>query len=167
MAKSIFPLVFLFLFPAYIFAGIRNKPRNIIYVEVMGKGGYGSLNYERLIFGNKLLGAGLGAGIGTYNIFDYEGNFNPDLIIPLSGSVYFFSPHRIEVGAGNTFSSIVHTGHPGPGTERVNSMSAGLFFGYRYQRQVNGIIIRAGYSPVIEFYSRIVHRAGVSFGYAF
>jgi hypothetical protein len=164
-AKTIFLLLLLVNFNC--FAGSRNIAGNLVYAELLGKGGYGSINYERLVLHNDLYSAGLRIGVGTYNIRDFEGSFNPDLIIPVSLHLCFFRPHSFETGIGNTFSSIVHVDQSGWHPVRYNRMSVSSFLGYRYNKTEGGVLFRAGYMPVLEFYRRFVHWGGISFGYSF
>ncbi len=159
-------LTLVFLFPA---AWSSELPAavNSVYVQILGKAGYGSINYERqlLLRGNTRFG--LHGGLGTYNVYDFTGSFNPDLIIPVSVNALYGSPHSIEIGAGQTISSIVQANPAGWQPERVNRLSAVFVFGYRFQRPEGGFIFRIGYNPVFEFYRRFVHWGGLSFGYAF
>jgi hypothetical protein len=160
-------LICLMIFSFSLVTGNLNNARNIIYTEAFGTAGYGSVNFERLIGTKGNMRIGFRGGLGTYNIYDFTGKFNPDLIFPLSLNMYLFEPHCVELGVGNTLSSIVQLRDAGWQPERQKRLSANFILGYRYYRNEGGLIIRIGYTPIIEFYRRLVHWGGISVGYAF
>ncbi len=149
--------------------GIPETPvaNNSLNIEVLGKAGYGSVNYERQFHTRGDIRFYLRAGLGTYNIYDFTGVFNPDIILPISLLVTYGIPHGIEAGTGNIFSSIVQTDTETWGPQRFNRSSAAFSFGYRYQKQEGGFVFRIGYKPVFEFFRSFVHWGGLSFGYTF
>ncbi len=161
------PVIFFCFFTINCFADNLSVSRNLVYAEILGRGGYGSLNYERLILRQEFMSMGLSLGAGTYNVYDFEGRFNPDLILPFSLNFYFFEPHSIEVGIGSALSSIIQVDQANWQPERINRMSMNFALGYRYRKSEGGLVFGAGYKPVIEFYRRFVHWGGISFGYAF
>lgn len=163
-------ILLFFAIPAFTIPAGTLEPAeagNAIYMEVLGKGGYGSVNYERMFAACYGLRPGIRIGLGSYNIRDFKGALNPDLIIPVSLNIRYGTTHSLEFGAGQTFSSIVQADPDGWQPKRVSRLSAGFMLGYRYQKVSGGFVLRAGYTPVWEFYRRFVHWGGVSFGYAF
>ncbi|HEY1054513.1 MAG TPA: hypothetical protein VGE24_05240, partial [Emticicia sp.] len=76
-AKLIFfvvcPLCFLY---ETALAQVLPKPLalNSVYIEALGMGGYGSVNYERLLYQKKKLHIGGRIGVGTYRLRDFETN---------------------------------------------------------------------------------------------
>lgn len=140
--------------------------KNTVYIEFGGIGGYGSINYERQFASKsffKLFGR---IGLSTYNLKDYENNFNPDLIIPMSLNACFGNEHNFEFGAGPTFSRIVKVQD-----ELGLGLDINFNLGYRYQKVAGGLLFRCGYTPIIEIsnYGNMTfrHWAGISIGYAF
>jgi len=84
-------IVFLIVIQGKSFSQVveQKSIRNLIYLEAFGAGGYGSLNYERIIFQtrNKLppnLKIGVRLGISTFHLKDFNNKFNPDVIIPVA-----------------------------------------------------------------------------------
>lgn len=164
-------LGFLLLFQGNVYSAIDTTfgraAGHAIYLEAGGAAGYGSINYEKSILHHRDLTLHIRMGVGTFRIVDYTRDFNPDLLIPLSLHFLFGRDHHLEVGAGNTFSSIVHAENETFAPERDFGFHAHFFLGYRYQKKEGGILLRGGYTPLIESYRNFRHWAGISVGYAF
>lgn len=141
--------------------------RNSLYFEIMGVGGFISLNYERIILKKKKFKIGIRTGLGTYNISDYTNKFNPDIIIPLSLNGFYGNKHKIEFGIGQTISNIVHANNSKFIPERITEIHANFTIGYRYRKKQGHFIFRCNYTPIIEFYKYLKHSAGISIGYVF
>ena len=141
--------------------------RNLIYLEAAGAGGYGSVNYEKVLFGKKNLMFALRLGLGSYHIMDYTNKFNPDILIPLFVNAYYGKNHKIELGAGQIVANIAHVGYTDDKPTRTTNFHTGLSIGYRYQKNTGGIFSRYAYTPIIEFNKTFRHWVGVSFGYSF
>lgn len=152
-----------------VFAQLPIKPLalNAVYIEALGMGGYGSVNYERLLFYQKKMHLGLRLGIGTYRLRDFEMNFNPDLTVPFSIHAYYGKTHHIEIGAGQTFTSIVRASALDFAVERKSSLSSNFLLGYRYQKSSGGLLFRLNYSPIVSSNEAFKHWYGLSVGYAF
>ena len=141
--------------------------KNQLYLEGGGGGGYGSLNYERLLFNSKRnLKLGIRSGIGTYRIKDFKNKFNPDIIIPVSVNVYYGRIHHAELDFGQTLSSMVYANNTDLKIERRNSLNANFGAGYRYQKNERGIFLRMAYTPFLEQWIYFRHWWGISIGYS-
>jgi hypothetical protein len=141
--------------------------RNSVFIEVAGVGGYGSINYERVIYCKNYLMSTIRFGISTYHIVDYINKFNPDIIIPFTLNGIYGHSHKIELGVGETYSNIVHVDLTNFEPKRVSKFSTIFSIGYRYQKNTGGIVFRCAYTPIIEFNKYLRHWAGISFGYSF
>ncbi|MBP6334171.1 MAG: hypothetical protein KA444_01770 [Bacteroidia bacterium] len=141
--------------------------KNLVFLEFLGSGGYGSINYERLLSNKENLSVGLRAGLSTYHINDYTHSFNPDLIFPLSVQCYYGRNHHLELGLGQTISAVVRADPESFSPEREYKSSSTFCAGYRYQKPGGGISFRLVYNPILEFNSDFLHWVGVSIGYAF
>ncbi|UCH14728.1 MAG: hypothetical protein JSV22_01895 [Bacteroidales bacterium] len=141
--------------------------RNLIYLEVAGVGGYGSVNYERVIYSKKYLMLAMRFGMSSYHIKDYTNKFNPDILIPLSINGFYGKNHKIELDVGQTFANIVHADLSGFKPERITNFHTNFSVGYRYQKNTGGIVFRCAYNLIIEFNRYFRHWAGISFGYSF
>lgn len=140
---------------------------NSVSLDILGIGGYGSLNYERTIFNFSSIRVGVRAGISTLNFTDYTTKFNPDIIIPISINALYGNKHNLELGAGQVISNIVQASKKNYKPERVFNAHANFTIGYRYQKKKGGFMFRLNYTPIIEFYNDYRHWGGVSVGYAF
>ena len=82
--------------------------KNTLYLEGIGIGGYGSVNYERSIIQKNNINLMARIGFGTYHILDYTNRFNPDIIIPIAINATYGKQHHIEFGIGHTIASTVY-----------------------------------------------------------
>ena len=141
--------------------------KNAIYFEFAGSGGDHSTNYERIVKHFPMMDLAVRAGMGYNNILDYKDDFNPDMVFPFMAIVTYGRNHKIEAGIGQTFSSTIetdiHTGEPA----RMSNFSTIFNIGYRYQNPSKRLLIRAGYTPFIEFNEKYHNWAGVSIGFIF
>ena len=141
--------------------------KNLIYVEFAGAGGYGSVNYERVIKSSKQFMLGLRLGAGTYHINDYTAAFNPDIIVPISLNAYYGKTHKVELDFGQVFSNTVIANEFNFEPDRESDFHSFFSLGYRYQKQKGGLLFRCVYTPVFEFNSYFRQWFGVSIGYSF
>lgn len=167
-------IVFLIVIQGKSFSQIvqQKSIRNLIYLEAFGAGGYGSLNYERVIFQqkNKLtpnLKIGVRLGISTFHLKDFNNKFNPDVIIPVAINAIYGKTHHLEVGFGQTFSNVTQTNSMTFAVERQTTLNSNFTAGYRYQKSERGIIFRLNYSPIISSDKLYNSWFGLSIGYGF
>lgn len=152
--------------------GVKNSVRNLIYLEGLGIGGYGSINYERLLLhknksSSPKFNIGLSVGLSTLHIRDFEDNFNPDVIVPISVNAFYGKIHHIEVGFGQTISNVVQASAITFEATRKTTLNSNFTAGYRYQKNERGAIFRLNYSPIISSDKVFTNWFGVSIGYGF
>lgn len=140
---------------------------NILYLEVAGIGGYGSINFERVVLRKNNLMLGVRLGVSTYHVEDYTNEFNPDIIIPFSVNGCYGRNHKIELDFGETFTNIVHADQTDFTPVRISGFHTNLSIGYRYQKNNGGIFFRCTYTPILEFNEYFRQWAGASVGYSF
>jgi len=140
---------------------------NLAYLEILGAGGYASLNFERLFLIKNDVHLSFRSGLSTYNISDFKNNFNPDVIVPLALIIAFGEKHKIETGIGQTISAIVYADFDDYSARREIKTSGTISLGYRYYKPGGGMMYRLVYSPIIEFNRSFRHWAGLSVGIAF
>lgn len=141
--------------------------QNLVYIEIGGIGGYGSLNYERIIPVKEKLKIGMRIGLSTYNVTDYTTKFNPDIIIPLAINGLYGNNHKLVLGFGQTISNIVQANHSNWKPERKTNLYTNFTIGYRYQKDSGGIFVSCNYTPIIEFYDSYRNWGGILIGFAF
>tara|TARA_B100000809_G_scaffold62197_1_gene58976 strand:+ start:1835 stop:2341 length:507 start_codon:yes stop_codon:yes gene_type:complete len=146
---------------------IADRSKNIVFAEVAGAGGFGSVNYEREIIQKGHLKFSLRGGLGLYHITDFEMKFNPDLIIPLTMFFYYGKKHHIDVGFGQTISSMVYMDFKELEKKRSYHLHSNLSVGYRYQKSSGGFFFKLSYSPLLQFNQIYEHWGAASFGYGF
>lgn len=145
----------------------KKTANNIMYLEIGGAGGYGSVNYERVIKSSKLFNLGVRLGAGTYHINDYTTEFNPDIIVPISLNAYYGKTHKVELDFGQVFSNTVIADESNFEPDRESDFHSFFSIGYRYQKDTGGLVFRCDYTPVFEFNSYFRQWFGVSIGYSF
>lgn len=175
--KIIIVTTIILLLPFLQYAAITDtlnnySKKNSVYFEFLGNGLTTSLNYERVLKEkrNKLA---LRSGIGFFP----EENFNNIKIsIPLE-LILVFSPkkHHFEIGFGATYyENIIYISDQYAVKNKSYDSSVFLFprIGYRYTGN-NGLLIRIGYTPTIEFPRQKLFDkpfqpfGGISIGYTF
>jgi hypothetical protein len=145
----------------------KKESKNIVYIEAGGAGIFYSLNYERVLLGNKRIKPTVRFGL--------EYIFSEDLFLPISCNIIFGKgKHKTELGAGVLlildfrFNARKGVAKDDPlysnGLETFYNNIFNGFIGYRHENYQKKIIIRIGYSP---FYDPIGyhHWGGFSVGY--
>ena len=141
--------------------------RNILYLELAGAGGYGSVNYEVDLFLKKYFKVGLRGGISTCHLRDYTNTFNPDVIVPLSIVFLYGNNHNLELGAGQTISSIPSFNQVDFYPKRKTNLSTTATVGYRYQKKNGGFMYRVSFTPILDNNKILRKWIGLSVGYVF
>ena len=143
-----------------------NSHRHTLFIEAMGYGGYGSVNYEYLVKKIHKLKFSVRTGLSTYHLNDYTNKFNPDVIIPVGINVYYGTKHNIDFGLGQTITSIIYANNLDFQPKRLNALHTNLSIGYRYEGE-KGFLFKIGYAPIIENQKTFRHWALLDFGYTF
>jgi hypothetical protein len=136
-------------------------------MNAAGPGGYWSLNYEYTIALPQQFYLSANIGFSTLHLKDFTQTFNPDLIFPVGVHLTYGKKHRAELGIGEVFSSIVRFDATTIRAKRFLDFHSYLLVGYRYQKPTGGLLLRAFYSPLLEFNQRYRHWGGISIGYSF
>jgi hypothetical protein len=88
-------------------------------------------------------------------------------VIPVMMNLMFGENHKLELGVGETFSNLIETDISTGEPARMSNFSTTFNIGYRYENTRKNILIRAGYTPYIEFNETYKHWIGVSIGFLF
>lgn len=140
--------------------------KNLLFIDVGGAGGYGSINYEYLVKKINKLKFSARVGLSTYHLNDYTNKFNPEIIVPIGVNAYYGSKNNIDVGLGQTITSIVYADNKNYQPKRRTRLNTNLFIGYRYQSK-KGFLFKIGYAPIIENQKVFRHWALLTLGYNF
>lgn len=143
-------------------------PKHTFVFDIGGTGGYGSFNYERNILekNNYFLSGKI--GFSFIRLKDYETEFNPDLLFPITIQVgRRFKNHHAIIGVGQTVASIVQASSDFSKKIRNHSLSGNLVAGYRFQKRGKPLSIQVSYTPLFLQYKRFRHWGGLSIGYSF
>ncbi|MBK7103830.1 MAG: hypothetical protein IPH62_00900 [Ignavibacteriae bacterium] len=139
--------------------------RNNIYLELLGRGGLFSINYEKFITDKSVLGIGLGyIPRSTFDDSFYKAN--QLFLLPISYNYLFdiTNTSKIDFGAGLVLKFV---GQRIEGVEKEKfAINPYGIIGYRYQPENEGILFRISFIPILDL-NKLVPWIGVSIGYCF
>ncbi|QDK81118.1 hypothetical protein EXU85_21875 [Spirosoma sp. KCTC 42546] len=136
------------------------RSRNTIYVEGLGSGGFYSVNYERLLLLKEKQAYGFRVGIS------YFGNSPTNLT--LTGELFALigkGSHHGDFGIGITGVTRGNI-EASPISLRKNLLVAVPRLSYRYQKPTGGLMLRTGFTPIIELSGETIDRFGPWLGLA-
>lgn len=133
-----------------------------LYYEVIGSGITNSANIE-VRFGKKQNGFGLRAGFGFFSLDN-----NSYLSVPFAANFILGKDRsKLELGAGVTLYSFDQQFI----FDRENHETYSFIIMYRYQPEKSGVVIRAGFTPMIGTVNNstafLPYIPGFSIGYKF
>ncbi len=140
--------------------------QNSLYLEALGTGGLGSLNYERSVWHKDLFTTSARMGISTIHVHDFTRRFNPDMLFPIGAVFCYGERFQAEASGGVAFTSIVYPDPEDFTPARRGEIQGWLAIGGRYLNPRNGWLLRATYTPIIEF-GTWRHWGGASIGHTF
>tara|TARA_Y100000385_G_scaffold198409_1_gene205411 strand:+ start:7906 stop:8409 length:504 start_codon:yes stop_codon:yes gene_type:complete len=165
--QKLFSLILLcFCFSATAQIGPIGK-KKLMFIEIGGPGGFGSINYELLVSKIKKMKLSTRIGLSSFKLKDFQNEFNPDIIVPISINTYYGYNHHLEFGLGQVFTSIIYADKVNYEPMRRNNFSTHLSIGYRFQKEVPGTICKIAYSPIIQNNSILTHWFSVAVGQFF
>ncbi len=162
-------ILILLIYPIFIIAQKdKHVIKHSIYLEALGTGGYGSINYDCtfLKFKKHKIYLSGRIGTGTNNFTDFENKFNPDLIFTSGLYAFYGKNHHVELGINFIMSLIVQY-NPSVRSYRKLNSHLGFSIGYRYQKHPKGLITGIRYTPILEFNTHFRHWAAAYIGYCF
>jgi hypothetical protein len=146
--------LFFLLFPFFLSA---QKSRSA-YFELMGSGGFGSFNYEKVFKEKGIVDYTFRVGI-SYTPIDKNNGFG--IIFPILVNAQIGKGrHKLELGIG----------------QGITVTTKGSFFvlmpvvvGYRFQKEDKRIFYRVSYTPLISYLVDFQYQnsAGLSIGFTF
>jgi len=161
-------VVVIFCFINYSFAQESEFSKNEIVLDLGGIGGFGALSFRKnLINFNQYQLSGR-VGLSFFRFKDFTQTFNPDILIPFSIDLNRqFNKWGIQMGIGQTISSIVTTSSNFQSTDRQNSISGSSILGFNYANPKKRLTYQIFYSPIFQQYNRYRHWGGMSIGFKF
>ena len=140
---------------------------NVLYFEIGGWGGKGSINYERTLFRGRVIKF---TGRLGYSIVPERMELVPFGFNLLLGN----EKDNFEIGFGQVCKISDRVGKPG---SKISFPATALTFGYRIQKVKGGVFFRIAFTPLIANISEDVDISivfnkwqpwvGVSLGYSF
>ena len=141
--------------------------KKLIFIEFGGAAGYGSINYELLVKKIQKMKLSARIGLSSHKFKDFQNEFNPDIIVPISINTYYGCNHHIELGLGQVFTSIIYADKVNYEPTRRNNFSTNISIGYRFQKEVPGTICKIAYTPIIQNNSISTHWFSAAVGQFF
>lgn len=140
--------------------------KNSVQIELFGHGLFYSLNYERIILNKSRFKTAAQVGMSYYP--PKTGLI--ELWIPVAvNEILSFDKHHFEMGLGYVFTNESETVMVnGELKERIGGFITGRI-GYRYQKPQGRILLRAGFTPFLEYQSTSEFHpsGGLAIGYNF
>lgn len=149
----------------------KNPAKNAGFIELGGNAGLYSLNFDRIYFYKEKLKISARVGFAPH----FNGIYIEQIYVLENNFILFKNPHHLELGLGATLQRRYN--------ERPNQIDTyfweNILFsvwrcGYRYQKEDDGMFLRAGITPVVMsndaegFHSNYFQFwAGVSVGLSF
>ena len=123
-----------------------NPAKNSIFVELGGNAGVFSLNIDRIYYYKPTfkISARFGAAVDMNHIY-----FEPIAVIE-NNFIFFKNPHHLEMGLGATLKRRYNEKISGNNDYFWENILFGVTrIGYRFQKQDDGVFIRAALTPVV------------------
>lgn len=149
-------VVILTLISTCTFGQTTFKSKHLVYIEIAGSGGLGSINYENLFLKKKSTEFSWRAGLSLAPI---DKNNGTGIVFPLMfNTLIGKNSHKLELGLG----------------QGITVTTKGNFFalttaaiGYRYQPESKRWFYRVTYTPLISYLVdfQVQQWFGVSIGY--
>jgi hypothetical protein len=139
--------------------------KNAVYFELLGNGGYYSINYERVFHQNIYCRIGF-ATFQSTDLFDRSVTGRITTIPILAGFFTGQNKHHFELGGGLLLGNQTEESETNPICDITS------FIGYRYQSLKKGFLFRAGLTPFVSlndtnYPDTFLLSAGISLGYHF
>ncbi len=132
--------------------------KHAVFIELLGSGGFGSINYENQFLTKPKFALTFRTGLSVAPI---DKNNGAGIVFPVMVNVLFGKgPHKLEFGLG----------------QGITVTTRGSFFtlttavaGYRFQRKDRPWFYRATYTPLISYLVdfQVQQWGGLSIGYSF
>lgn len=146
--------------------GEIEQSQNIFYAEALGPGGFGSVNFERIVLSKGMFQTSVRLGLCLNRFKDFRDKFNPDIAIPLNVGIAYGNQFKGEVFLGTTYTNnVIVSMDLEP--ERTTAFHLFAGAGLRYQPYGKGLFARIGYSPLLEKFTQFRHWGYLSIGWMF
>jgi len=140
--------------------------KHLLFIEGQGLGGFGSINYQRIFYQNQPWNVGVRVGMSTNNLYDFNLDFNPDVILPVSFVAHYGGKHKLAMGIGKTISSIVVADQDDYSPTRKFKFHTTASLGYNYHTRYN-VVYGVMIYPILIENKHLISQFGLFAGYKF
>lgn len=124
----------------------RQPARNAGFIELGGNAGLFSLNFDRIYFYKENLKVSGRVGFAP----EPHGHYFEQVYLAENCFILFKNPHHLELGLGATVQRRYNERPDQPDNYFWENIWFGVLrAGYRYQRQDDGVFMKAGLTPVL------------------
>jgi len=145
-------VILFYLLPFFVVAQEKNDSakisKNTIFIEVLGNGIIGSINYDKVMkFRNHKISYRIGLGYLPIN-----SDFQKIYSVPIEFNSIHGNEHNIEFGIGATYAYGFNSDNDPSGNQYSSSAIYATLrvFGYRYQRIDGGFFLKTGLLAFME-----------------
>lgn len=144
------------------------EKKNVVYVEGLGLGRYGSINFERIVLQKQFLRVSSRVGFAMARFVNYEDKFKPDIIIPVTvQAILGRRNHWGEIGFGQVYTTYSTFSYSKKGTDREREFNLETHVGYRFQKPKGRWQYRLTYYSILDDFQFRRRWVGGSIGYMF
>lgn len=137
-----------------------------VYIELLGSGGYYSINYGVGYSLNSYWSLNFRIGKAVQKIRDFELRFNPDVKIPLGITAEYGVENRLQLGVGTVYNSLVSYNFDKAQKQRTDYLDYYLLVAYK-RKLGKHLWLNAGYHPMYLNVGLWQHWAVAAVGYTF
>jgi len=128
----------------------KSVKKNTVFLELLGNGGYYSLNYDRILKSEEKWKLAGRVGGSYYNSFDVFNEHSVSMPLELS-YLRGHDRHFLEIEIGATPVYWTYDFDYGPGEEKFKVANFDVMvlprIGYRYQKPEGGLFFKVGFTP--------------------
>lgn len=138
---------------------------HLVHLTLLELSGYASINYEGILLHHRGLQLAARLGLGSYQLKDFSGNINPNLIVPLMVYQRFGRQLKIETGIGMALTADVLFDTKKMKAVRSIHQTPCASLGLVYQPEYSQLFFRLAYTPMLVQNNHIRHYGGLALGY--
>jgi hypothetical protein len=139
--------------------------KHVIYLEVLGIAGWGSINHEYSLHNTSKHHMSLRYGLSTLPVYDFKNTINPNINLPITLQYQFGKTHKLGLGLGAVYSSVVKASPYYSSLKRNQRLNPSMYISYRIQSISKHFLFQILYCPMFIGLKFSQHWGGLGIGY--